>query len=263
MEPSSRTNSLPLSFFLLSIALLAALGPQIISAQEFKWPENPENLKVLPVDVKGAKLGQIMRGFATSLGVRCEFCHVGEGPNLGTFDFVSDEKLQKRKARVMIEMVKAINESHISELTNLESLPSKRTEVTCITCHRTQNKPVMLDDRLASTIKSDGVDAAIAEYRDLRDEYYGGFAYDFSAGTLSGLGERLSAEENYDAAIKILRLELEMNGELPGIFFTLGGVQASAGLDEEAITSFEKGLEIAPDGWKPFFQKEIDELKQQ
>ena len=262
MRTSTRIGALHLRFLFVSITLLAVPRVQTTTAQEFSWPENPENLKVLPPDVKGAKLGQIMRGFASALDVRCEFCHVGEGPNLGSFDFVSDDKLAKRKARVMIEMVKAINESHISELTSLERLPTKRTEVTCITCHRTQNKPVMLDDRLASTIETDGIDAAITQYRELRDEHYGGFAYDFSAGTLTGLGERLGAEKNYDAAIKILRLEIEMNGELPGIFYTLGGVQASAGLSDEAISTFEKGLELAPDGWKPFFQQEIDRLKQ-
>ncbi len=42
----------------------------------------------------------VMRGFAMGLGVRCEHCHVGEpGQPLGSFDFVSDEKPTKEKAR--------------------------------------------------------------------------------------------------------------------------------------------------------------------
>ncbi|MCZ6758079.1 MAG: c-type cytochrome [Bacteroidetes bacterium] len=263
MRTSTRTGSLHLLLLFVSITFLAVSSARTTTAQEFRWPEDPENLKVLPADVKGAKLGQVMRGFASALDVRCEFCHVGEGPNLGLFDFASDEKLNKRKARVMIEMVKAINESHLSELTSLEGLTAERIEVTCITCHRTQNKPVMLDDHLASTIQSDGVDAAITEYRDLRERYYGGFAYDFSEGMLTGLGERLGAEENYDAAIKILGLEIEMNGESPSTFYTLGGVQGNAGLRDEAISTFEKGMELAPDGWRPFFQQEIDRLRQE
>jgi tetratricopeptide (TPR) repeat protein len=235
----------------------------VSSAQGFRWPEEPENLKVLAPEVTGARLGQVMRGFSTSLGVRCEYCHVGEGPDLSTFDFASDEKLTKRKARIMIEMVNAINDNHLTKLTSLEKPSQPRTEVTCITCHRTQSKPLMLDDVLSETINAEGIEAALDEYRSLREEHYGGFAYDFSVGMLTGLGERLGAEENFDAALRILDLEIEMNGEAPAIYFALGGVQASAGMRDEAIGSFEKGLQIAPEGWKPFFQKEIDRLRDQ
>ena len=83
-------------------------------AEEFRWPEEPENLKVLPAEVKGARLGGVMRGFASALGVRCEHCHVGEGPDLAKFDFPSDEKAAKRKARVMFKMVQQINENQSS-----------------------------------------------------------------------------------------------------------------------------------------------------
>ena len=74
---------------------------------------DPENLKVLPEDISSEDLSATMRGFAMGLGVRCETCHVGE-PNtpLHTFDFASDEKPMKQKARLMLEMVseKAGNE---------------------------------------------------------------------------------------------------------------------------------------------------------
>jgi hypothetical protein len=50
-----------------------------------------------------------------SLGVRCSHCHMGEESDpLETYDFASDDKLLKRKAREMIRMMQAINGPHLS-----------------------------------------------------------------------------------------------------------------------------------------------------
>lgn len=254
------TRSKPSVAFLCATAVISISGLTDISAQQFSWPEEPENLKVLPDDVKGAKLGSVMRGFASALGVRCEHCHVGEGSDLTKFDFPSDEKATKRKARVMLQMVHAINQEHLPKLSDIEERASSALEVTCMTCHRSQSRPVMLQDVLVESIKTDGIDAAEEKYRELREEYYGGFSYDFSAGALTGLGEQLGKEGDFESAIRFINIEIEMNGESPSVYYTLGGVQASANLVEDAIDSFSKGLEMAPDGWKPFFQRELDQL---
>ena len=59
-------------------------------------PEVYENLQVLPEDITRRELVGYMRNFALSLGVRCEYCHVGEDPSdFSTFDFPSDEKTPK------------------------------------------------------------------------------------------------------------------------------------------------------------------------
>ena len=230
-------------------------------AEEFRWPEEPENLKVLPAEVKGARLGGVMRGFASALGVRCEHCHVGEGPDLAKFDFPSDEKATKRKARVMIEMVQGINENHLAKLTDLGVKESERIEVTCMTCHRTNEKPLMLGDLLTKTIEHDGVDAAVTQYYALREQYYGGFVYDFSAGSLIGLGESLAREGRVEAGLRILALEMEVSGKSSNVYFTLGNVQANAGMVDAAVRSFEEGKALAPEGFKVFFQQQIDRLR--
>ena len=247
---------------LLSAAVffeIVLVGSQA-GAQQFRWPEEPENLQVLGDDIKGAKLGQVMRGFATSLGVRCEHCHVGEGMDLTKFDFPADDKLAKRKARLMLKMVGALNDTYLPKLSDIEARAEPNLQVDCITCHRGQPRPVMLGDILLQKIESEGIDAAIAEYRDLREHYYGGFSYDFSAGALTGLGERLGKNGDYDAAIRLIQLEIEMNGELPSVYYTLGGIQAGANLVDDAINSYTKGLAMAPEDWKPFFQSELDQL---
>ena len=230
------------------------------NAQGFQWPDEPENLQVLPDDVTGRKLGGVMRGFASSLGVRCEHCHVGEGSDLSEFDFVSDEKPTKLKARLMLQMVDAINQEHLSQLADIEVGSSPALEVTCMTCHRKQARPVMLQDILTSKVGDDGIDAAEAKYRELREQYYGGFSFDFGPGALTSLGEQFGDAGDFASGIRFIELEIEMNGESASVYYTLGGIQASAKMTTDAIESFTRGLAMAPDGWKPFFQKELDLL---
>ena len=129
-----------------------------------------------------------------------------------------------------------------------------------MTCHRRNNRPVMLQDILVDTISSDGIDAAESKYRELREQYYGGFSFDFGAGALTGLGEKLGNNGDFESAIRIIELEIEMNGDSASVYFTLGGIQASADLVSDAIDSFSKGMEMAPDDWKPFFQSKLDRL---
>ena len=231
-----------------------------INAQEFRWPEEPENLQVLPDDIKGAKLGSVMREFATSLGVRCDHCHVGEGADLTKFDFESDKKVTKRKARLMLKMVETLNQQFLPELAEIGDVSSPVVEVSCMTCHRKQTRPVMLQDILASRLEADGIDAAEEEYRQLRDEYYGGFSYDSSSGALTGFDEQLGNEGDFESAIRSISLEIEMNGESAGVYYTLGGIQASADLYSDAPESYSRGMEMAPDDWKPFFKSELDRL---
>ena len=242
------------------IMFILAIDVTAINAQEFRWPEEPENLQVLPDDIKGAKLGSVMREFATSLGVRCDHCHVGEGAGLTKFDFESDEKVTKRKARLMLKMVAALNQQFLPELAEIGDVSSPSVEVSCMTCHRKQTRPLMLQDILASRLEADGIDAAEEEYRQLRKDYYGGFSYDFSSGALTGFGERLGNEGDFESAIRFISLEIEMNGESAGVYYTLGGIQVSAGLDLDAIESYSRGMEMAPDDWKPFFKSELDRL---
>jgi hypothetical protein len=75
-------------------------SPVVAGQETWKWPEHPKNLKVLPPDTGPEKLSAIMRGFTRSLGIRCQYCHVGEeGKPLSSFDFVSDANPNKDRAR--------------------------------------------------------------------------------------------------------------------------------------------------------------------
>lgn len=101
-------------------------------------PRTFTNLQVLPKDIPPGDLIGTMKGYAMGLGVRCQFCHIGEeGADLGTFDFVSDTKAPKATARRMQQMVDAINNEFLKGV----GAPSDAPKVTCLTCHRGSAKP--------------------------------------------------------------------------------------------------------------------------
>ena len=102
-------------------------------------PNSLVNIQELPEDITVRELIDVMRGFAGALGVRCQYCHVGEaGMPLSEFDFPSDARETKRKARVMLRMVRSINEEHLA---GLESRGEPEVIVECATCHRGQSRP--------------------------------------------------------------------------------------------------------------------------
>jgi hypothetical protein len=114
-----------------SPASAAARGP------EFAWPERMTNARVLPADTRPDRLRDTMRHFATSLGVRCTFCHVGpEGAPLSQLDFVSDANPHKEAARSMMRMTATLNNETLPAVPGLH-----RPRVSCFTCHRGATSP--------------------------------------------------------------------------------------------------------------------------
>ena len=106
--------------------------------QEFVWPARISNAQVLPADIGADRLRATMVGFSRSLGVRCQFCHVGqEGQPLTTFDFASDARPHKNIARGMIRLVRRLNAEDLPALVGA----SDSQRVTCYTCHRGSAEP--------------------------------------------------------------------------------------------------------------------------
>jgi len=85
-----------------------------------------KNVKLLTglTDLELQRVMNLMRG---SLGVHCDFCHVVTKEN--GWDFASDAKPEKNRARDMIRMTTEINRS---------------VTVSCVTCHRGAIQPVTL-----------------------------------------------------------------------------------------------------------------------
>ncbi|MEM7282555.1 MAG: c-type cytochrome [Pseudomonadota bacterium] len=236
--------------------LVSLLAIPFVSQAQGNIFDDPQNLKVLPKDINPLQLRATMRGFALGTGYRCTGCHVGEeGKPLDTFDFPSDEKQTKKTARLMIEMVREINQRLENEL---GKETAELVKVECVTCHRGQHRPIMLDDLLVTSVSEDGVEQGLAKYRELRGTYYGTHTYDFGEMTLINVAERLVASNQTDGALKFLDLNIEFD---PGAWMShvaKGRIHARGGDKLAARKCLESALEIDPNN--AFIKNMIREL---
>jgi hypothetical protein len=88
-----------------------------------------KNIQVL----KGLPAGRLldtMRGVSAALGTNCKKCH-------DTENFASDDKDDKKIARSMIQMTKAINDQYLKTMPGLD----QDAAVSCYTCHHGKSHP--------------------------------------------------------------------------------------------------------------------------
>jgi len=235
---------------ILLSAVVAAFVPALAGAQ---LPAKPENLQVLPKDMPTDSVVAVMRFVATSLGVRCTFCHVereapagaapapGGGP-FANFDFKSDEKDHKRTARLMMRMVDTINTRFLASIPDRDNPP---TNVNCLTCHRGLPKPTTIENVLLSTTNRAGVDSAIARYRMLRNNMAAGL-YNFGELPVSDVAGRLIIDKKYDDAIKLLLMNQEFYPNSVNIDMQLAEAYAAKGDRDQAIARFRAVLAKQP-----------------
>jgi len=232
--------------------LLLVLLSTVAAAQV---PDKFTNLKVLPKDISKAALSDTMRGFAFSLGVRCQHCHAGpEGPTLAGVDFASDEKETKRTARAMLQMVEAINRDHVGKLGRAAPV-----RVECATCHHGLNRPQTLIAVLNEELAKAGAPAAVARYHELRKKYYGGGQYDFTETSLNLLAESLLKAKQTKEAVAMMELNAEVN-KISGWGYSVMAMSHRANGDtEKAKADFQKILELQPqNGWA---KQQLEELQ--
>lgn len=235
----------------LSLLLLLPFGET--GAQEpFRWPEQPENLKVLDPDISAQELGRTMGLFSRWLGTRCHYCHDGEpGRPLSTYDFASDANPRKDRAREMLRMVRSIEE----RLAAIDFGGREPMQVDCGTCHRGRPRPVPLSTEILEVHEAEGIDAAVAHYRDLKDRYHGRGAYDFSTGRqLNVAGYRLLGDENLEDAIAIFRLAVEEHPGISNAYDSLAEAYLTAGELERAEVFYSKAVELDPGNQHSFEQ---------
>ena len=173
-----------------------------------------------------------MQVIVQSLGVSCNYCHSAErGSN--------QPEPKKDIARQMMAMTREMN-TKVQEVTGNTS-----AKVECVTCHRGVPIPRQLPDILTDTLREKGSAAAIAQYRDLRERFFGRQAYDFSEDTLVGLAQRISATRA-DDAIALLKLNLEYNPKSARSYSAIAYAYTRKYDDESAISNYQKALEIEP-----------------
>jgi len=102
----------------------------------------PSNLQVLPGDLSLIEVVQLMTRYGQDLGVQCTFCHV-QHPGTQVIDFASDENPAKQTARIMIGMVRDINEKYLAQVSDRRyAVP-----VSCGNCHQGQTFPPRYEPR--------------------------------------------------------------------------------------------------------------------
>jgi hypothetical protein len=224
-------------------------------------PTKFENLKVLPKKIERDSLIQIMRGFALGLGVRCTYCHVIE-PKAADAPadahekviFKSDDKIQKRKARIMMRMVDRLNNKI---LTDVPERHDPRVVMRCATCHRGSPLPQTLDAVLIDIITRHGIDSAIAHYKELREGMESG-RYDLSEWSVNELARELAGSSKPDAAIAMLEMNQEYNPKSADIDFMLGELYLKHGDKDKAVQHYKATLVKRPDDARA--KKKLDSL---
>jgi hypothetical protein len=233
---------------LCSVALLAGFA----SAQ---MPEKFTNLQVFPKDIQKEKLMATMRNFTFSLGVRCDYCHAETADH--KMNFASDDKDEKKTARVMLRMVQSINTDYIKKL------GAQPVEVRCVTCHRGIPIPQPINEVLMATVQKKDVSAAVAQYKDLKTKYYGGAAYDFTETPLNQLAESLLDEHRGQDAAKIMEMNVAENPKLnqrnAGWTYTvMAKAHLEAGEKDKAKADLQHVLEANPNN--KWAKEELEKL---
>ena len=243
-----------------AVAVLLSLVPAAPLAAQI--PDEFTNLQMLPKDIGKQKLVGIMRDWAGGLGVRCNHCHVGP-ENLQGMDFATDEKEAKRVARVMIEMSRAINKQYVGSWAEGEE--EKHQTVACFTCHRGQPKPPKkLAWVLGETAMSEGVDAAMTQYKELKEEHYGAGLYDFREQVFGELAQAAFEMGNLEAATQILESSLEIYPQSADLHTFLGMAKMQSGDAEGADSKFDDALAIDPEhGGAKRGKMMLERMKQQ
>ena len=202
-------------------------------------PDSLINTKVIPRSTPVMDVIGTMRNFTSALGVRCQFCHVGqEGQPLAQFDFASDQKRNKLVARQMLRMVAEIN-------ARLDTIPERGqppVTATCMTCHRGVNRPVPLFALIQEAAVTASADSAIRAYKALRARYYGRDAYDFSESSLSTAAFRTARAGKPEEALTLLRYNEELFPNSSAMSVFKGNIQLMKGDTAAAEAAFREAI---------------------
>lgn len=223
----------------LAFVLLIAVASQA-SAQRGKFPpDSLINTKVFPKGTPVTDVIGTMRNFTSALGVRCQFCHVGqEGQPLDQFDFASDQKRTKLVARHMMRMVAEIN-------ARLDTIPQRGQPpigATCMTCHHGVSRPVPLPQLIQESAVAVSADSAIQAYKILRQRYYGRDAYDFSEASLNIAAFRTARAGKPDEGLKLLQYNEGLYPNSSGMSVFKGNILLMKGDTAGAEAAFREAI---------------------
>jgi len=216
----------------------AAPGP----GQRAGGPPPMTNLQILPKDAPREQVLATMQSIAGALGVQCNYCHVMEGRG-GRNDMASDEKPTKKTARQMMVFARELNEKLPAVVGKASN---DTTRVGCMTCHRGLAVPKQLTQVLNETVTAKGLDAAVAQYRELRTKYIGSMAYDLSENGLIAMAQAAIQADRADNALAWLNLNVEFYPKSSRTYQIMAQAHQKKNDKDAAIKDLEKAVELDP-----------------
>lgn len=220
------------------------LALNCMAQERWEWPEHPINILALPSDITPTELRSAMHEFSQGLGVRCNYCHVGEeGQPFTKWDFAADDKPNKERAREMIRMIGDIDE----HLAKIKPSGDKRVYMSCYTCHRGRPRPMTLEEEIRETYRKEGLEPAIMHLSKLKEEFYGKGMYNFeSPEPLNSLGYSLLDSNDTSGAVRVFKLNAEKFPKAGEVWMGLADANVKSGNTVEAIEDYKKSLELNP-----------------
>jgi tetratricopeptide (TPR) repeat protein len=162
-------------------------------------------------------------------------------------DFAADDKGAKKTARIMLQMVAAINHDYMGQVVKTPA-DAAVIQVQCVTCHHGLTQPRKLNSDLAESLEKDGLEKTIAQYHELRGKYYGSGQYDFAETSLNQLTESLLAKKKNGDALAIMELNFaENHPDSIWSYHMLAMTHQANGQIDKAIADYRKVLELHPD----------------
>jgi tetratricopeptide (TPR) repeat protein len=189
-----------------------------------------------------------MQTYAQALGVTCEYCHTAPANSL-------QPQPKKDIARTMIAMTRDLN-TQVQLATGKAAVEAMRVE--CATCHRGVAIPRPLGQLIGQTLQYKGIEAAVAQYRELRARYYGRASYDFGEDELVNLA-RTIASARPDDAIALMQLNIEFNPKSAKSYALMGFAYTRKFDDASAIIHVQKAVDLEPENGE--FQGQLAQLK--
>jgi uncharacterized membrane protein len=105
-------------------------------------------------------------------------------------------------------------------------------------------QPNRLADALSKTIETRGIDAAVAQYRTLREQGFPGLRE--SESDTNSLGYRLLGKDDTQSAIRVFQLNVETHPRSANVHDSLGEAYVAAGNKALAIESYQRAVAINP-----------------
>jgi tetratricopeptide (TPR) repeat protein len=234
MKNQINYNSLKRIFIFFSFLAFCQISINAQSSRDKKLT----NLKILPQDISGQELRNVMQGFSSALGVHCEYCHYEEEN-----DFASDGMPAKQIARVMMKMKSGINDTFLKEA---RTINKDIAGLNCVSCHHGSPKIRLLEDVLYDTYQKKGIDSSIVQYNTLRKNYYGAAIYDFREMSLINYSHKLITDKKFDDAVFVLKKNLEFFPQSTRTFNSFANLYNDKGEKDNAVAYLQKSLAVDP-----------------